>query len=115
MRQCEYFREVSIARMKEIDEIRAAGGQTELEIWWNSLEENKKHKSKKCEPKKYEYWKDEDVAFMVQRRPHITFKVIASCLGKSLHSCQKKYKKVKLQGKLDYYMNYKLETLNNKN
>ena len=109
MRQCEYFREVSKARIKEIDEIRAAGGQTALEKWWKSLDEKTTYKNNKYE---YKRWKDEDIAYMVQRRPHVTFRVIASCLGKSIHSCQKKYKKIKLEGKLDYYMNYKLEILN---
>ena len=88
MRQCEYFQEVSKARMRQIDEIRAAGGQTELEKW-----------------------KDEDIAYMVQRRPHVTFKVIANCLGKSIASCNTKYRKIQSQGKLDYYMNYKLESI----
>ena len=105
MRQCKYFREVSEARMKEIDEIRAAGGQTELEKWWKSSEENAKHNL-------YRKWRDEDIAYIVQRRPHITFKDIASCIGKSVASCSRKYREVQKQGKLEYYMNYKLEALN---
>lgn len=109
MNQCKYFREVAQARMKEIDEIRAAGGQTELEKWWKSFDKNKIPKRKNYE---YEKWEDEDIAYMVQRRPHITFKVIASCLGKSIASCSMKYRKVEAQGKLEYYMNFQLESLN---
>lgn len=108
MRQCEYFREVSKARMKEIDEIRAAGGQTELEKWWKSSEENEKHNL-------YRKWKDEDIAYIVQRRPYVAFKDIASCIGKSIASCSRKYSEVQKQGKLEYYMNYKLKTLNSEN
>ena len=105
MRQCEYFRNLSKARMREIDEIRASGGQTELEKWWKSSEENAKHNL-------FRKWKDEDIAYIVQRRPDVAFKDIASCIGKSISSCSRKYREVQEQGKLDYYMNYKLETLN---
>lgn len=108
MKQCQHFQDLSKARMKEIDEIRAAGGQTELEKWWKSLDDYTQKPKKKYE---YVLWKDEDIAYMVQRRPHITFKVISEYLGKSIVACNRKYRKVEEQGKLEYYINFKLESL----
>lgn len=108
MRQCQHFQDLSKARMKEIDEIRAAGGQTELEKWWKSFEDYTPPKKKY----EYEFWKDEDIAYMVKRRPYVKWKVIAEVLGKSISSCNKKYMKVEAVGKLDYYRNFKLESLN---
>lgn len=52
MNQCKYFREVAQARMKEIDEIRAAGGQTELEKWWKSFDKKQMPKRKNYEYEK---------------------------------------------------------------
>ena len=102
MRQCKYFQEVSKARMKEIDEIRASGGMTELEKWWKALDEKEGNVMS---------WNDEDIAYLVQRRPHISYKAISAVLNRTPGACTRKYWQVRRTEKFDYYMNYKLKTL----
>lgn len=179
VRQCEYFRQVSEERIKEIDRIRASGGKTELEIWWNSFNKNQggscknkngikisvfniktkeekeytsikhackdngvnytnvRNKLKKSESNKILYkgfifkkivnkidtgqkinrdnhlksWKEEDIAYMVQRRPVVPWKSIAVVIGKTAEACSEKYRSIKKEGQLEHYMNYELESI----
>ena len=171
MRFCEADRIESIRRMKEIDDIRANGGQTEYEkiidkelihkghkktivincrtktvneynsikeacksnniedwiirnkfrqsgsnkVLHNGLVFKKVDKEKKIETVNTENhlkpWTDEDIAYMVQRRPEVQWKSIAAVIGKTVDACSEKYRDIKKEGKLSYYMNYKLESI----
>lgn len=50
-------------------------------------------------------WNDYEKAFMVQNRPQMMWKDIGIYLGRTLESCSTMLRRIKIEGKLDYYRN----------
>ncbi|MDB2050187.1 hypothetical protein, partial [Clostridium perfringens] len=53
-------------RIKEIDELRARGEKTELQIWWENTEPEKASETRVN-------WTDEERAFLVQHKPFMSW------------------------------------------
>lgn len=101
---CKADRLIAEQRIKELDEMRAKGLKSPLQIWWESNEVEKP-----CDNRTK--WEDEETAFLVQHKPCMSWTAIADVLYKSESACRSKYKKIQQKGKLDYYMKYKLKSL----
>lgn len=101
---CKADRLVSEQRMKEIDEMRARGEKTELQLWWENTPTEKSHETRSK-------WTDEERAFLVQHKPFMSWGAIADALYKSEAACRKQMNTIIKNKKLTFYKKYRLPRL----
>lgn len=54
-------------------------------------------------------WSKEDLAYMVQMRPHTQWADISLALGRTHGTCMSKYYMLKKRGLLEYYKNLEID------
>ena len=102
--ECEVDRILAEQRIKEIGEIRARGGKTDLQIWWENTPTEKPSETR-------ESWTDEQRAFLVQHREFMGWSDIADVLYKSESACRNQHRNIIKNKKLTFYKKYKLPKL----
>ena len=50
-------------------------------------------------------WTEEDMAYLVQSRPHIKYNELSYAIGKTSEACAYKYRCLKKLGLIEYYKN----------
>lgn len=58
-------------------------------------------------------WSEEDLAYLVQMRPAMKWVDISMALGRTHGVCAHKYCQLKKQGKLAYYQNLDIDSIEN--